>query len=429
MELQRIKSLAVLTCGMSFAAFAQGAGFAIIEQSASGIGNAFAGGAAAAEDASTIFFNPAGMILLDSPELQSGAHIIAPYAKFVNEGTTTAGSIVTQGADSDGGETALVPNFYYAHPINERLVVGLGIHAPFGLATEFDKDSIVRYQAVRSEIQTINVNPSLAYRINSKLTVGFGLSAEYVYANLTNALDFNADGTSLLDGFLDLEGDDIGYGWNLGLLYELSSSTRFGVHYRSRVETTLEGEADITVPSALAAHPVISAAYVDQDIHADLTLPDSLSVSFFHQFNPRWSIMGDVTWMNWSKFYQLDIVFEETGIGSPIIENWRDNWRYSLAANYQASDVLKLRAGVAYDQTPVRSSEFRSPRIPDASRVWLTLGASWDISSSTTLDLGYVHIFVDDPVVNNSTHTANQHVVGTIKAHVDILSASCTLRF
>ncbi len=435
MDLQRIKCLMSVATGLSFAVAANGAGFAIIEQSVSGLGNAFAG-AAAAQDASTIFFNPAGMILLDKPEVNSGIHVIIPSAKFINEGTTTtsyAGTVATQGDNANGGATAFVPNLYYVHPLSERLVVGIGVHAPFGLATEYDKEWVGRYMAVRSEIKTINVNPSIAYRINEKLTIGAGVSAEYVYANLTNAIDLNRDGTTLLDGFNDLEGDDIGFGWNLGLLYEVSKTTRFGIHYRSEVKTRLKGTADFTLPELPPAMAAYAVVFADQKIEADLTLPDSLSVNFYHELNDKWAVMGDVTWMGWSDFYDLDIDFEsattEAAAGKAIIENWRDNWRYSVGANYKASDRLLLRGGLAYDQTPVKSDDYRSPRIPDASRVWVTAGLSWIMSPGTTLDVGYVHIFVDDPVVDNSSHTSYQHVKGTIKAHVDILSASCTMRF
>ncbi|MFA5257198.1 MAG: outer membrane protein transport protein [Opitutales bacterium] len=433
MEIQRIKRLLTIASGLTLASAASGAGFAIIEQSASGIGNAFAGGAAVAEDASTIFFNPAGMILLKQPEVQTGVHMIAPQAKFTNKGSTTSGVYPTQGPNADGGETAFVPNFYYAHPINDRLVVGFGIHAPFGLATEYDKDWVGRYQAVRSEIKTVNFNPSVAYRINDKFTIGAGVSVEYVSAHLTNAIDLNRDGTPLLDGFNDLKGDDIAYGWNLGLLYEASPATRFGAHYRSSVKAHLEGDADFTLPELPAPMAMYAVVFADQKIGADLTLPDSLSVSFFHQLNDKWSVMGDVTWMNWSTFYKLDIDFEtaltEQYAGTAIIENWRDNWRYSLGTDYKMSDTVTLRGGLAYDQTPVKSSEFRSPRIPDASRVWLSLGLSWDVSQNMTLDAGYVHIFVDDPNVDNSTHTAYQHVIGTIDACVNIFSVSMAYRF
>jgi long-chain fatty acid transport protein len=433
MHHQRIKSLLAMASGLSFALAANGAGFYIIEQSVSGLGNALSGAAAVAEDSSTVYFNPAGMILLDGSQIQSAAHLIMPKAEFINKGTLSAGTILTQGDNSDGGAAAVVPNLYYTKRISENLAVGLGINAPFGLATEYDKDWVGRYMAVRSEIQTININPAIAYRLNSQWTIGIGANVCYTSAQLTNAIDLNRDGTSLLDGFSDMEADDIGYGYNIGLLYEPTATTRIGLHYRSQVSVRLEGDANFTLPTLPAAMAAYAVVFADQSVEADLTMPDQLSVSIYHQFSDKLAIMADVTWMNWTTFYDLDIDFEtattESVAGKPVIENWRDAYRYSVGMDYKVSDTLKLRCGLAYDQTPIRSAEYRSPRIPDGSRKWIATGLSWNIRPNMTLDASYVHIFVTDPEVDNSTHTSNLHLIGTIDGSVDLLCASRTYKF
>src|SRR6056297_1582483 len=236
-----------------FASSAAASGFAIIEQSVSGLGNAFAGAAASAEDASTIFFNPAGMSLLEGQQVTAGAHVILPSAEFTAETATNAlgGSLGTNNG-GDGGVNALVPNLYYTNKLNDQWVIGLGIHAPFGLATKYDKDWVGRYHAVESDVITLNINPSVAYRVNDKLSFGAGFNIQYIDATLSSMTDYGLSVASSLlksaanpatppavaqalsenaselasnpnaDIFADIEADDWSYGFNLGLLYELA---------------------------------------------------------------------------------------------------------------------------------------------------------------------------------------------------------------
>lgn len=184
-----------LTAGLALAgctSFAQAAGFALIEQNASGLGNAYAGQAAAATDASTVFFNPAGMGLLPDSQLVVAGNLIKPSAEFQNGGSTAAPLQTLGGTGGDAGGLALVPNFYYVHPVNKELALGIGVNAPFGLKTEYDQTWMGRFQAVTSEVQTINVNPSLSYKLNDTVLLGIGLSAQYIDAKLTNMANYSA---------------------------------------------------------------------------------------------------------------------------------------------------------------------------------------------------------------------------------------------
>lgn len=430
---KRIATTVVTTAFMGTVGLAQAAGFALIEQSASGLGNAFAGGAAGAEDASTIFFNPAGMTYLPDSQLVIAAHAIKPSAKFDNDGSHRSpltGGLATPGGDGgDAGDLAFVPNFYFSKAVTENVRLGIGINAPFGLKTEYGDSWVGRYQAIKSELKTININPSIAFKANDQFSLGFGISAMRAEADLTSAVDF---GTPLgafqaLDGKARLEGDDWGWGWNAGALFQLSSATRVGVAYRSQVHQTLEGTVKFSsVPAPLAA------AFPNGSITAKLTTPDSFSASVFHQVNDQWDVMGDLTWTRWSKFENLTAVRPSGAEVSSVPENWENTIRASVGASYRYSDALKARVGIAYDESPV-PSEFRTPRIPDNDRYWLSIGASYKVTPAGSLDIGYTHIFVKDASLDKTTDVSVAALQDTLKgsydSDVNILSVQYTHNF
>ena len=394
------------------------AGFQVQEQSVKGLGNAFAGGSAVAEDASTVISNPAGLSRIPA-QVEVGAYLIVPNTEFNDHNSTNAiGGLPTGTTSVDGGETAFVPNFFYSRSINEQLSFGLGISSLYGLATEYDSNWIGRYHAVQSELITININPALAYKVNEQLSLGVGVSAQYADATLSNTLDFGTLGflsgvpgatpsTPALDGFSKVEGDDWGFGFNLGLLYQATPSTRFGLAYRSKIDHTLSGTQKLTVPDF--AIPVAGPSRTRGGT-ADISTPATLSLSAYHELSPQWAIMGDITWTEWSAFDELRVEFNDDPYNpnpSPSVqpENWQDVFRYSIGVNYRYSPEWLLRAGLAYDESPVPSTEFRTPRVPDNDRLWLSFGASYTISQNLTLDFAYVHIFIDDTPIKDTELT------------------------
>lgn len=380
----------------------QAAGFALIEQNASGLGNAYAGQAAAATDASTIFFNPAGMTLLPDRQVVLVGNLIKPRAEF--SGT----SLIGGGDGGDAGDLALVPNAYFAYRLTPDVHLGVGMNAPFGLKTEYDPDWAGRTQAIKSELKTIILNPSIAWKAGESLSLGAGLSIQYIEATLTNATAA-APGAPLGT----VEGDDYGWGFNLGALWQLSGTTRIGVTYRSEIDNTLKGTLDVN--GVTAVNPVF----------ADVTLPDSASLSLFHKMSERWEWLADVTWTGWSDFDELKIVNSGgVPVTPPTTENWDDSLRYSVGVNYHLNEKLTLRGGLAFDETPV-SDAFRTARIPDEDRTWVAFGAQYRLSPKSTLDFGYAHLFVKDASIDEGA----VNLVGDYESSVDILSAQLTLNF
>jgi long-chain fatty acid transport protein len=383
---------------------AHAAGFALVEQNASGLGNAYAGAAAVAQDASTIFFNPAGMTLLPDRQVVMAGHLIKPKAEF--SGEVEAPFPVSGGQGGDAGGWALVPNAYYAFRLTPDVHLGVGLNAPFGLKTEYDSGWLGRYQAIKSEVKTININPSIAYKVSDTLSLGAGLNVQWVEATLTNRIP------TLGQPLVTIKGDDYGWGYNLGVLWQATSVTRIGLSYRSEVGYTLEGTASTSDP-----------AVFNGPVTADITLPDSASLSLFHKLSPQWDLLADVTWTGWSDFDDLPI---QGTVNKTIPENWEDILRYSLGATWHMSEKLSLRGGIAYDEAPV-SDIYRTPRIPDGARTWVAVGGQYRLSARSALDFGYAHLFINAPglqSVDNGT-TLN----GTYEASVDILSAQLTVGF
>lgn len=429
---------------------AMGSGFALIEQSVSGLGNAFAGGSAGADDATTIFYNPAGMTRLDGQQVAAGVHVIIPAAKFNNEGSTHVLQPVTRvpllgGNGGDGGVSKGIPNLYHSVKLSPRLALGLGVNAPFGLATDYESGWVGRYHALKSDVLSVNLNPSVAYKLTDQLSAGVGINVQYYKAKLSNAVDFgtlDALGKlglpagalhltpQLSDGFANMEGDSWGVGYNMGLLYEFTKSTRVGVAYRSRIEHTIKGDAEFSnVPAGLNPVPV----FKNTGAKADITVPDSLSVSVFHKISPEWMIMADFTWTNWSLFKELRVKFDNPNQPDSVTsEQWQDSYRYSLGLSYAPNNAWTFRTGVAYDTSAVADKQHRTPRVPDCDRFWVAAGAGYRISKVVSFDIGYAHLFVRDAEVNK-TPTGEDAVrgglVGTFDTYINIISAQLNMRF
>ncbi|HEY4698274.1 MAG TPA: outer membrane protein transport protein [Gallionella sp.] len=380
---------------------AAASGFALIEQSGSGLGNAYAGGAAGAEDASTIFFNPAGMSRLNGKQVVVAGNFIKPSAKFTGTGLP--------GTDmgGDAGSLALVPNAYFAIEINPAMRVGLGINAPFGLQTEYDPLWVGRVHAIKSKIETVNLNPSVAYQVNDALSIGAGVNYQRINGELTSFA--GVPGTSTV------KGNDSAWGYNFGALYNISPQTRLGFSYRSAIDYTLTG--DVAFSAAPAGNGPVTLA---------IKMPDSFSFSAFHKLDEKWDVMGDLSRTGWGTFQQLNVVRTTGATLMSVQENWKETWRISIGANHHYSEQWTSRVGLAYDQAPV-SDAFRTARIPDNDRIWLALGGQYKPSKESAIDFGYAHLFVKDASINSTA--AAPALVGTYKNSVDILSVQYTYSF
>ncbi len=443
-KLERI--YAVLTVAfIGSTGLANASGYALIDQNASGAGNAYAGAAAVAEDASTIFFNPAGMSYLPNSQFVASGQAIKPTAAFDNNNSKTIGPTNLRGGNGgDPGDWAFLPNFYYAKAVSNSIHLGLGVNSPFGLQTQYENDWVGRYQALNSKLQTININPSLSYKANDWLSVGAGINIQYADTTLSNAIDqgticYGKLGSASCnalkltpqnkDGNVTIKGDDWGVGYNLGVIFQPIESTRIGIAYRSRINYALKGDASFNNIATLLASKFQNSA-----VTADFIAPDSVSGSIVHQLNSQWDLLGDVTWTHWSLFKQLKVVNSTGAILNNQIENWQDTMRYSVGASYRYTDQLKLRVGSAYDQTPTTNTT-RTARIPDNNRVWMSLGANYKLSPNSSFDAAYTHIFIDNASINQGAvapapgQLPTGQLQGSYNSSIDIISFQYTHTF
>lgn len=466
-----------------------GAGsFSLNEQSVSGLGTAYAGGAAQAEDASTLFFNPAGIVLLDQGELQFAAHGLFPSATFSNEGshynlpgTPFNGLPISGGNDGDAGVDHVLPNLYLTQPVLRGsqygdLTLGIGVTVPFALETDYSNPAWVgRYHALRSKLTTFDIQPTIAYRLWDQLSFGAGLDIQYASARLTQAIDFGLAAQQPLaqffgalppvlvppteaaylnagffpggrDGVSEIHGDDWAVGFTLGALWEYMKGSdqsffqdgRFGISFRSKIDHTIEGDADfrrvplITAPGAPVQFPLpglFQSIFLDQDATAQLDLPSILHFSVYQRFDRQFAVLGDITWTEWSRLQQVPITFSNAATPASVLQiKYDDSVRIAGGFEWYACKNFTARVGVAYDETPIVSDRFRTPRIPDNDRIFLGTGFRWSPTHYMDIDFGYAHLFVQDPHVD-VTDNQGHELRGTFDASVDIVSAAVTFRW
>jgi len=439
---RKLAALAVSTviAGSFFSSSAQASGFQLIENSARGQGNAYAGAAATANDASTVWFNPAGMTKLKNKQVSVVGHLIFPDSSFTNNGSTDGLGNPLSGADDDGGSAAFVGNFYWVTDIGATKF-GLGVTTPFGLTTEYNDNWTGRYHAVKTAMSTINFNPSIAREVNDKLSIGGGINILLADIELTSAIDFGsllgAPQDPTYDGFADLSADNLtfnefSWGINLGMTYDFTKDTRLGIAWRSEMDVAVEGKANFIVPTAAA--PVLgSGAFQDTRLKGKITLPQSLSVSAKHGMGDV-TLLADVSWTGWSSFEELRIQYANPfQPDSVTTEAWEDTFRFSIGADYKLNNKIILRTGVAYDQTPIPDPEHRTPRIPGNDRVWLSFGMTYEMSPALIMDIGYSHLFIDDANIDHTLESSlpplNATLAGSYEASVDILSAQLTWNY
>jgi len=378
-------------------------GFGIATQNGSGTGNAFAGGAAVAEDASTVWYNPAGMTALPgTTNFAISAQILKPSFKFQNTGSTLPPGT---GEGGDGGDWTYIPQGFVTHKLSDKLSIGAALNTPFGLKTQYDAGWRGQAIALTSELKTFNLNASAAYKFNDMWSVGAGI-------NLLKAeLKFNS---RIAIGFVEPNLSDDGIGYNVGVLFQPTQNTRIGAHYRTSIN--LQATGTLVAPAAIGGTGAATAG---------LSTPDTFSLSALHAITPQWEIMGDVTWTGWSHVERLTVV-RTSGVATgtapvSLTFNWSDTWRTSLGVNYKPNATWKFRGGVAYDKTPTNDTD-RTARLPDQDRTWLALGAQMKVSKAGTVDVGYAHEFIKDASVNNAAPITGLRLIGNFKNQVDILS-------
>lgn len=440
-----IKTLSAVIIGLGAAGAAHGAGFQLLEQNASGLGSAYAGSAAIAEDASTVYYNPAGMTLLPGVNASAGAVAIKPSFKFSNGGSTSpTGQPATGGNGGDAGSWGAAPNAYFTWEVTPRWWLGLGVGAPFGLMTDYQQGWAGRYHSEKFSIESININPSIAFKASDTLSIGAGLNWMQLDADYRKAVPgiMQAGGGGVPGYYGDLsarvkaKGD--AWGWNAGILWQAAPDTRFGLSYRSKIKIDADGTTTIANRNINPAAGfgtgggiinALSGAYYAE---TSVELPDTAILSVVHNLNDRWTLLGDVSWTGWSSIPNLTI---NTAHPNPAAQKstldlrFKDAWRVALGAHYRYSDSWTFKGGVAWDQSPVQSDTYRPASLPDNDRYWVSIGAKYSFSKSTSIDVGYAHLFVKSTSVNNTSAPTAGVLKGDYDSSADLVGLQFSHQF
>jgi len=343
-----------------------------LETGARDFGLAAAGYAARAEDATTAFTNPAGMVRIKGDDLVLGAQLLYGNLEFSPNGNTTV-----QGSDG-GNAVGWLPgaSAFYVHSVSNDLKFGIGLAGNFGLMAEWDKDWVGRYYGQNEDLLGLTIMPSVAFKVNEELSLGFGLNAMLGYLNSTTYINNQLPLGSTADGRLKLEDTDWGFGGTASLLYQPTAQTRFGVTYTSRIKLDFSDRPEFsnlgTIGTELQARGLLS-----NTLDLGLTVPQAVMTSAYHELesNPRWAVMGNLGWTDWSEFGKVDVGLSTDPPNSLTTESkYKDTWHAAFGAQYRYSDAWRLTGGIAYDSSPVSDSN-RSIILPLGSFWTFGLGA------------------------------------------------------
>ena len=364
------------------------AGFQLNEYTAAGLGRSFSGEGAIADSAASGSRNPATMMMFDRPSFSGGAIFVDPNVKLRGNSPVTG-----QSTDANNiAPTQWIPNLHFIMPLNESWAVGASATSNYGLSTEFDKGYPAGPLAGKTDLITENLNLSAAYRLNQHFSFGLGFDAVYAKAKIERdageLVALQSRGTIPADTTAArLNGNQWGYGWNAGILYELDDNNRYGFTYRSKVNINFNGNYRSDLP-VLAGGTGGST----ESGHLKLNLPSVWEASGYNRVAPKWAVHYSLTYTTWSQFKQLKATGNDGSTLFQKDEGYHDVYRLALGTTYYYNDHWTFRTGIAYDDSPVPADN-RTISIPDQDRVWISAGTTYAFNKDASVDLGvsYMH--------------------------------------
>lgn len=445
--MRKLPHVTVLALGiagaMGFASSAHAAGFQLKENSVKSMGSAFAGTAAKTGDSSVVANNPAVMTQFEGNTFQIDVTAIDLSYEFEGTATDAFGRPMTGSNGGDAGDITPVPAMSYIRKFDNGLAFGAMVSAPFGLKTEYEDGWVGRYFAHTSDVQIVDLTLSGALDITDRFSVGLGAIVSRADVTLSRSVDF---GTLLYsnpatrplpfaqpqaaDGFVEVGGDDNGFGWLVGAHFRPTDNVAIGVSYRSEIDYELRGTADWTVPGNVAAvfgaSPMTSPLFQDGDVSANLTTPSILSVGATWQLNEQFALSASWAETGWSSLREVRIDFDNPDPDAVEPFEWDDTSFVSIGAEYKLNERWTLRGGIADDQTPT-SLVHRTPRLPDDDRRWYSVGATWMVNDTLDVNFGFTHIKPDDPKVDIAS--SGSRIVGPYDGSANLYGVSAQYRF
>jgi long-chain fatty acid transport protein len=450
--------VSVAVVGILATSIAHAGAFALYtEDSPAAIGNYAAGIAAEAADASTGWYNPAGLALIHKQEAVFGGVGVFPTAQITGSSTFSShglDSYVQNFNGLNGGDNAFVPAFHYALPLGENATFGLSVVSPFGLDTDWT-GSPVRYQGTFTELITANISPEIGAKVTENFAVGAGLDLQYARVKFNTTIGLPTLYTALNPAIVDTlsynNGNSVGVGFHVGVMGMFNDNhTRLGLNYQSEMNHTFHGQSRLFGP---LADPTMNvgdpsaangnALFKDNSLFSNpVVLPDVLTASAYHDLNETIALLGSVVYTGWSSFKLVTLNnvaapavnpgpgpatgnVSQVQLNATTAENYSDSWRVSAGANYHVNDAWMLRVGGGYDESPT-SDIYRDVRLPDVSRWALSIGAHYQMRPAIGFDVGYTHLFQASNGNVNRTEaigSATFNVNSTTKASVDLVGA------
>ena len=424
----------VATLALACAAdHARAAAYQLREGDPDWMANAFAGVAAKAYDAGTAWNNPAGMTLLGGNEIDSGIQYFDPGIRF--SGQDVVNGVAVRGTGGgDAGPPAVTAGSEIVISLSDRLKIGTAVETPFGLRTAYATSFVGRYQSLVSAIANFQFALAAAYQVTPDFSIGGGPVVSYFRARLTQAVDTTIYAPEAGEPTVDIRGDDLKVGYNIGGLYTVLPGLRVGVDYHSRIGENVQGKQQVTVPQSLMrASPFVAAvvgALNYSDVNTQIAIPDYATASLYDDVTPEWAVMGTVQWTDWSLIKTLTINTPGAPEATPL--NFRNTWMGSVGVNYRPAWYarLMLQSGVLYDEA-VAVNATRSPRLPDSDRIGVTGGFTFDITPKLAFRAAYLHEFAAGS--SNIDYTNNfpgaGSLIGSYRTNADVVSAGVKMKF
>lgn len=446
----------VLATAMLLAAGgANAAAFQLAEVSTSGLGRAYAGEAAIADNASVVATNPALMSLFKTAQFSTGGVYVDSRINMNGDVATSVKNLSVANKKGSASERrvvpgAFVPNLYFVAPVNDKLAVGAGMNVNFGLKSEYGDSYDAGVFGGKTDLTAINLNLSGAYRVTEGLSVGLGVNAVYAKAQVERNAGIIADSVTTarngsvfsvlpdkqkaIGNYLTSKDKSVvslqdkaawGFGWNAGVMYQFNESNRIGLAYHSKVDIDF---TDRTATSLEAG--VIGAG---KKGNLTLKLPDYLELSGFHQLTDKFAVHYSYKYTHWSRLTKLHASYENGEKAFDKELQYSNNSRIALGASYNLDEKLTLRAGIAYDQAASR--HHRSAAIPDTNRTWYSLGATYKFTPNLSVDLGYAYLkgkkvhFKEVETVGKAPLILNETANYTSQAHANLYGLNLNYSF
>ncbi len=403
---KNLLSIAILSSIATYSSSTLAAGFQLAEYSATGLGRAYAGEAAIADNAGSQWRNPALLTYLEGTQVSGGAI-------YANPNIDVTGNVSSYGSNydvntKDYADDAIIPNFYLSHKLNEKVGLGFALGTNYGMSTDLGNDYAASHYGDSAEVMTQEANLNIGYQLTEALSIGGGIRyvmAEGHFGATSPAHGVSTNGPIPNVTLKYMEGDTTEWAWQLGAAWQINDHHRVGFAYKSEVELNLEGTVKgvgfglvpgTTAPGSLA-----------------LTLPATAELASMYQLSEQTTITASINWTDWSSFEKLEADLGASGTSNVKDENWEDNYRFAVGAEYQIDSEWLVRTGIAYDTSAV-SDKNRSATIPETDRTWLSIGAGYTWSPQLSFDAGFTYIIAKDATISEPRGYADDDTAAAV---------------